>query len=115
MPGGLGSRLDQIIAWLDANCGSNGWTSTASSADAPPMTRKGSRAVSKPLPSPSADLRCKSGSQSHPKVWDWVRSTDFTQNPGLYLIDIKTGFETAIAGLPFGLSSGLELVNARKR
>ena len=35
--------------------------------------------------------------------------TDFVQNPGLYLIDPKTGFETAIAALPFGLSSGLEL------
>lgn len=38
-------------------------------------------------------------------------ATDFTQHPGLYLIDIKTGFETAIAALPFGFSSGLELVN----
>jgi hypothetical protein len=38
-------------------------------------------------------------------------ATDFTKNPGLYLIDIKTGFETAIAALPFGFSSGLELVN----
>jgi hypothetical protein len=38
-------------------------------------------------------------------------ATDFAQNPGLYLIDIKTGFETAIAALPFGLSSGLELAN----
>ena len=37
--------------------------------------------------------------------------TDWTQNSGLYLIDIKTGFETAIAALPFGLSSGLELAN----
>jgi hypothetical protein len=27
----LGSRLDQIIAWLDANCGDDGWTSTPSS------------------------------------------------------------------------------------
>ena len=24
-PEGLGSRLDQIIAWLDANCGADGW------------------------------------------------------------------------------------------
>jgi outer membrane protein assembly factor BamB len=39
-------------------------------------------------------------------------ATDFTQNPGLYLIDAKTGFETAIAALPFGSSSGLELVSA---
>jgi hypothetical protein len=38
-------------------------------------------------------------------------ATDFVQNPGLYLIDIKTGFETAIAALPFGFSSALELVN----
>ena len=38
-------------------------------------------------------------------------ATDFTQNPGLYLIDIKTGFEKAIAALPFGLSSSLELAN----
>jgi hypothetical protein len=28
---GLGSQLDQIIAWLDANCGADGWTSTPSS------------------------------------------------------------------------------------
>ena len=38
-------------------------------------------------------------------------ATDWTQNSGLYLIDMKTGFETAIAALPFGLSSGLELAN----
>jgi hypothetical protein len=38
-------------------------------------------------------------------------ATDFTQNPGLYRIDTKTGFETAIAALPFGFSSGLELMN----
>jgi len=38
-------------------------------------------------------------------------ATDFTGNPGLYLIDTKTGFETAIAALPFGLSSALELAN----
>ena len=30
-PEGLGSRLDQIIAWLDTNCGADGWTSTPSS------------------------------------------------------------------------------------
>ena len=30
-PEGLGSRLDQIIAWLDANYGADGWTSTPSS------------------------------------------------------------------------------------
>jgi len=38
-------------------------------------------------------------------------ATDWTQDPGLYLIDTATGFETAIAALPFGLSSGLELMN----
>jgi hypothetical protein len=30
-PEGFGSRLDQIIACLDANCGADGWTSTPSS------------------------------------------------------------------------------------
>ena len=38
-------------------------------------------------------------------------ATDNPQNPGLYLIDTKTGFETAIAALPFGFSSGLELMD----
>ena len=38
-------------------------------------------------------------------------ATDFTQNPGLYRVGITTGFETAIAALPFGFSSGLELMN----
>jgi hypothetical protein len=38
-------------------------------------------------------------------------ATDDSQNPGLYLINIKTGFETAVAALPFGFSSGLELMN----
>jgi hypothetical protein len=28
---GLGSRFDQIFAWLDANCGADGWTSAPSS------------------------------------------------------------------------------------
>jgi len=40
---------------------------------------------------------------------DKLFATDFAQNPGLYLIDIKTGFETAVAALPFGFSSSLEL------
>jgi hypothetical protein len=31
LPEGLGSRLDLIIVWLDANCGADGWTSTPSS------------------------------------------------------------------------------------
>ena len=30
-PEGLGSRIDQIFAWLDANCGADGWTSAPSS------------------------------------------------------------------------------------
>jgi hypothetical protein len=38
-------------------------------------------------------------------------ATDFAENPNLYLIDIETGVETAIAALPFGFSSGLELAN----
>jgi outer membrane protein assembly factor BamB len=42
-------------------------------------------------------------------------ATDFVENPGLYLIDTATGFETAIAALPFGFSSGLELMNPRGR
>lgn len=37
-------------------------------------------------------------------------ATDFVQNPGLYRIDPATGSETAIAALPFGFSSGLELI-----
>jgi len=40
-------------------------------------------------------------------------ASDFAQNPHLYLIDIETGFETAIAALPFGLSSALESANPR--
>jgi hypothetical protein len=38
-------------------------------------------------------------------------ATDNFENPGLYRIETKTGFETAIAALPFGFSSGLELMN----
>jgi len=38
-------------------------------------------------------------------------ATDFVQNPGLYRVGTTTGFETAIAALPFGFSSGLELMN----
>jgi hypothetical protein len=34
---------------------------------------------------------------------------DFTGNSGFYLVDPKTGFETTVAALPFGLSAGLEL------
>jgi hypothetical protein len=30
-PEGFGGRLDQMKAWLDANCGADGWTSTPSS------------------------------------------------------------------------------------
>jgi hypothetical protein len=39
-------------------------------------------------------------------------ATDFVQNPGLYRLDPATGFETAIAALPFGFSSGLELIGS---
>jgi hypothetical protein len=39
-------------------------------------------------------------------------ATDFVQNPGLYRIDPATGFQTAIAALPFGFSSGLELIDS---
>jgi hypothetical protein len=31
-PEGLGSRLDNMIVWLDANCGSDGWISMPSRA-----------------------------------------------------------------------------------
>lgn len=41
-------------------------------------------------------------------------ATDFAPNPNLYLIDIETGVETAIAALPFGFSSGLELANPKE-
>ncbi|HLY29116.1 MAG TPA: hypothetical protein VKQ72_22415 [Aggregatilineales bacterium] len=37
-------------------------------------------------------------------------ATDYAKNPGLYLIDMTTGFETAIAALPFGPSGTLELM-----
>jgi hypothetical protein len=33
--------------------------------------------------------------------------TDFMDVPGFYLIDMKTGFETAIGSLPIGSSSNL--------
>jgi hypothetical protein len=39
-------------------------------------------------------------------------ATDNFPNSGLYLIDTKAGFETAIAALPFGFSSGLELMDS---
>jgi hypothetical protein len=29
-PQGLGERIDKICAWLDANCGANGWAMAAS-------------------------------------------------------------------------------------
>jgi hypothetical protein len=37
--------------------------------------------------------------------------TDWMSNAGLYLIDMKTGLETAIAKLPLPFSTGLELVS----
>jgi hypothetical protein len=36
--------------------------------------------------------------------------TDFMAVPGVYVIDMKSGFETAIGSLPIGLSSSLELI-----
>ena len=38
--------------------------------------------------------------------------TDFMAIPGVYVIDMKTGFETAIGSLPIGLSSSLELIKS---
>jgi hypothetical protein len=38
-------------------------------------------------------------------------ATDNPQNPHLYLINTTIGLETTIAALPFGFSSGLELMN----
>jgi len=38
-------------------------------------------------------------------------ATDWVNDAGLYLIDPKTGFEAAVAAMPFGLSSGLELAD----
>jgi glucose/arabinose dehydrogenase len=38
-------------------------------------------------------------------------ATDNPQNPHLYLINTTTGLETTIDALPFGFSSGLELMN----
>jgi hypothetical protein len=40
--------------------------------------------------------------------------TDFMNSPGLYVVDINTGFETAIAALPFCCSSALKLVSAKE-
>lgn len=40
-------------------------------------------------------------------------ATDFVNNPGLYRVDMKTGLQTAVAALPFGFSSSLELVSSR--
>jgi hypothetical protein len=31
-PEGLGSQLDQMVAWLDANCGPGSWSMTPSGA-----------------------------------------------------------------------------------
>jgi hypothetical protein len=38
-------------------------------------------------------------------------ATDAFANPGLYRVGAATGLETAVAALPFGFSSGLELMN----
>jgi hypothetical protein len=37
-------------------------------------------------------------------------ATDFTNNPGLYTVDGRAGFEAAIAALPFCCSSALQLM-----
>jgi large repetitive protein len=45
--------------------------------------------------------------------WDGkLYATDNFPNSGLYVIDTKTGFETAIAALPFGFSSDLVLMGS---
>ena len=38
-------------------------------------------------------------------------ATDWMQNPGLYLIDPKTGLERAVAAMPFGYSTALEFAD----
>ena len=40
--------------------------------------------------------------------------TDFVAIPGFYVIDVKTGFESAIGSLPKGLSSSLERVSGHE-
>jgi hypothetical protein len=45
---------------------------------------------------------------------DRLYANDFVANAGLYLIDMKTGFETAIAALPFSFYSNLALVSAHE-
>jgi hypothetical protein len=39
-------------------------------------------------------------------------ANDFVLNPGLYVIDTKTGFERTIAALPFSLLSALKAANS---
>lgn len=39
-------------------------------------------------------------------------ATDFVNDPGLYRIDMKSGFQRAVAALPFGYSSSLERVRS---
>ena len=39
-------------------------------------------------------------------------ATDFVNNPGLHRINMKAGFQTALAALPLGYSSSLELVKS---
>jgi hypothetical protein len=36
---------------------------------------------------------------------------DFTGNSGFYRVDPKTGFETTVAAMPFGLAAGLEVAD----
>jgi integrase len=51
-------------------------------------------------------------------LWDWnsgrdgkLYANDFVLTPGLHLVDPKTGFETAIAALPFPLPSSVKLAD----
>ena len=38
-PGGLGERLTEMQAWLDENCGEDGWAIAAAGCGAPSTTR----------------------------------------------------------------------------
>ncbi len=40
-------------------------------------------------------------------------ATDYAGPSGFYLVDPKSGVETTLATLPFGYSSGLELMNPK--
>ena len=70
---------------------------------------RGARAVGPTFPLPSS-IRWNRGSRSafgRGKLF----GDDFTGSPGLYLVEPNTGFERAIAAIPFGLLSNLVLMN----